>query len=86
MGARLHAIAAEVVAYAHERGITVEAELGETCGKGAHAPGVHTDSAEAKQFVADTGVDGLAVAVGSEHAGCLTIAPSRSPARSPTAP
>ncbi|APT85609.1 class II fructose-bisphosphate aldolase [Corynebacterium aquilae] len=59
---------AEVVAYAHERGVTVEAELGEIGGKGAHAPGVRTDPAEAKQFVADTGVDGLAVAVGSEHA------------------
>ncbi|MCL0246631.1 class II fructose-bisphosphate aldolase [Corynebacterium sp. CCM 8835] len=59
---------AEVVRYAHERGATVEAELGEIGGKTAHTPGVRTSPDEAKQFVADTGVDGLAVAVGSEHA------------------
>lgn len=58
----------EVVEYAHSRGATVEAELGEIGGKGAHTPGVRTDPEEARQFVADTGVDLLAVAVGSEHA------------------
>ncbi|WP_151550335.1 MULTISPECIES: class II fructose-bisphosphate aldolase [Corynebacterium] len=59
----------DVVSYAHARGATVEAELGEIGGKkGAHTPGVRTDPAEAKQFVSDTGVDLLAVAVGSEHA------------------
>ena len=47
----------------------VEAELGAVGGKGgAHTPGVRTDPAEAAQFVADTGVDALAVAVGSSHA------------------
>lgn len=50
-------------------GLWVEAELGEVGGKdGAHAPGVRTDPAEAAQFVADTGVNSLAVAVGSSHA------------------
>lgn len=58
----------EVVEYAHERGRTVEAELGEIGGKTAHTPGVRTDPNEAEEFVAATGVDGLAVAVGSEHA------------------
>lgn len=58
----------KVVEYAHAHGCTVEAELGEIGGKGAHAPGVRTNPAEAKQFVEATGVDGLAVAVGSEHA------------------
>jgi fructose-bisphosphate aldolase class II len=54
---------------AHENGLWVEAELGEIGGKdGAHAPGVRTDPAEAREFVALTGVDGLAVAVGSSHA------------------
>jgi fructose-bisphosphate aldolase class II len=54
---------------AHERGLWVEAELGAIGGKdGAHAPGVRTDPAEAVSFVAATGVDGLAVAVGSSHA------------------
>lgn len=59
----------EVTDYAHARGVDVEAELGEIGGKqGAHAPGVRTDPAEAKKFVEKTGVDMLAVAVGSEHA------------------
>ena len=54
---------------AHAAGLWVEAELGEIGGKdGAHAPGVRTDPAEAASFVAATGVDGLAVAVGSSHA------------------
>ena len=53
----------------HERGLFMEAELGEVGGKdGAHAPGVRTDPAEATAFVAATGVDALAVAVGSLHA------------------
>ncbi|TPW72789.1 class II fructose-bisphosphate aldolase [Schumannella sp. 10F1B-5-1] len=50
-------------------GLYVEAELGEVGGKdGAHAPGVRTDPDEAAAFVAATGVDALAVAVGSSHA------------------
>ena len=50
-------------------GLYVEAELGAVGGKGgAHAPGVRTDPGEAARFVADTGVDALAVAVGSSHA------------------
>jgi fructose-bisphosphate aldolase class II len=54
---------------AHDQGLWVEAELGEIGGKdGAHAPGVRTDPVTARQFVADTSVDGLAVAVGSSHA------------------
>ncbi|MEE2521729.1 class II fructose-bisphosphate aldolase [Pseudarthrobacter sp. J75] len=58
-----------VVEYAHAQGAYVEAELGEIGGKdGAHAPGVRTDPAEALQFVEETGVDALAVAVGSSHA------------------
>lgn len=58
-----------VAGYAHERGVYVEAELGKVGGKdGAHAPGVRTDPGEARDFVAATGVDALAVAVGSSHA------------------
>ena len=53
----------------HAVGVWVEAELGEVGGKdGAHAPGVRTDPAEAADFVRATGVDALAVAVGSSHA------------------
>jgi fructose-bisphosphate aldolase class II len=55
--------------WAHGKGLWLEAELGEVGGKdGAHAPGVRTDPGEAAEFVAATGVDALAVAVGSSHA------------------
>ena len=58
-----------VVSSAHAAGVLVEAELGEIGGKdGAHAPGVRTHPDEAARFVAETGVDALAVAVGSSHA------------------
>lgn len=58
-----------VADYAHERGAMIEAELGAIGGKdGAHAPGVRTDPREAADFAAATGVDALAVAVGSSHA------------------
>ena len=54
---------------AHARGVFLEAELGEVGGKdGAHAPGVRTDPDAAAAFVSATGVDALAVAVGSSHA------------------
>ncbi|WP_434591385.1 class II fructose-bisphosphate aldolase [Streptomyces sp. A5-4] len=65
---------AEAARWGHERGIWIEAELGKVGGKDgeppldAHAPGVRTDPAEAEGYVADTGVDALAVAVGSSHA------------------
>jgi len=50
-------------------GATIEVELGEVGGKdGVHAPGVRTNPAEAQAFVEATGVDLLAVAVGSSHA------------------
>lgn len=59
----------DLVGFAHNRGVWFEAELGEIGGKdGVHAPGVRTKPSEAKQFVQETGVDGLAVAVGSSHA------------------
>ncbi len=58
----------EVVEECHRHGVWVEAELGEVGGKGgAHTPGVRTDPEEARAFVAATGVDALAVAVGSSH-------------------
>jgi fructose-bisphosphate aldolase, class II len=63
----------QVVDDGHAAGLRVEAELGYVGGKGgaaqsAHAPGVRTDPDEAAAFVAATGVDALAVAVGSSHA------------------
>ncbi|SNX56487.1 fructose-bisphosphate aldolase class II [Streptomyces sp. TLI_55] len=60
--------------WAHAQGLWIEAELGQVGGKhgepplDAHAPGARTDPAEARAFVVDSGVDALAVAVGSTHA------------------
>ncbi|MFC6596432.1 class II fructose-bisphosphate aldolase [Kitasatospora paranensis] len=65
---------AEAAAWAHRHGLHLEAELGRVGGKDGepplspHAPGARTDPAEAARYVADTGVDALAVAVGSSHA------------------
>jgi fructose-bisphosphate aldolase class II len=63
----------EAADWAHDAGIWLEAELGYVGGKpdapaSAHAAGVRTDPGEAASFVAATGVDALAVAVGSSHA------------------
>jgi fructose-bisphosphate aldolase class II len=64
---------ARAVQDGHAAGLWVEAELGYVGGKpdaprSAHADGVRTDPDEAEEFVLRTGVDGLAVAVGSTHA------------------
>ncbi|MGW6905418.1 class II fructose-bisphosphate aldolase [Streptomyces sp. NPDC054940] len=62
------------VDWAHAQGLWIEAELGRLGGKNgeppldAHAPGARTDPAEAHAFVSDSGVDALAVAIGSSHA------------------
>lgn len=65
----------EVVEYAAPRGVWVEAELGAILGaEGAKSLGtsqtpdeLFTKPAEAKQFVAETGVNSLAVSVGTIH-------------------
>ena len=60
---------AEIAAWCHEQGVWVEAELGEVGGKdGVHEPGARTRPGEAASYVTATGVDALAVAVGSSHA------------------
>ncbi len=64
------AVTREVVEYAHPRGVTVEGEIGTLGGvEDGHGSGeVHlTDPDQAEQFVADTGVDALAVAIGTSH-------------------
>jgi fructose-bisphosphate aldolase class II len=63
----------EAADWAHAHGLSIEAELGYVGGKdtqvsSAHAPDVRTDPTQAAEFVAATGVDALAVAVGSSHA------------------
>lgn len=63
------AVTRDVADLVHASGLSIEAELGEVGGKdGVHAPGARTDASEAEEFVARTGVDSLAVAVGSSHA------------------
>jgi fructose-bisphosphate aldolase, class II len=62
------------VKFGHAYGLWVESELGKVGGKdgspplSAHAPGARTSPSEAVAYVDATGVDGLAVAVGSSHA------------------
>jgi fructose-bisphosphate aldolase, class II len=63
------AATAAIVRRCHDAGLDVEAELGEVGGKdGVHGSGVRTRPDEAVAFVDATGVDALAVAVGSSHA------------------
>lgn len=67
------AATARAAAWGHDHGLLVEAELGYVGGKasqaaGAHQAGVRTDPQQAAEFVTATGVDALAVAVGSSHA------------------
>jgi len=65
-------ITKEVVDYAHSKGVTVEAELGKLAGveddvKVAAKDATYTDPKEAKEFVARTGCDSLAIAIGTSH-------------------
>lgn len=60
----------EVVAYAHERGVQVEAEIGSLAqreGGGEGGAAVYTDPDLAKKFVLDTGIDALAASFGTAH-------------------
>lgn len=68
------AVTKQVVEYAHARGVSVEAELGviggiedgHGIGDGDHSKFL-TDPDEAVEFVKQTGVDALAVAIGTSH-------------------
>ena len=63
------AATARVAAWCRERGMWTEAEIGEIGGKdGVHDPRARTRPDEAAAYAAATGVDALAVAVGSSHA------------------
>ena len=62
----------EVVAYAHTQGVSVEAEIGHVGGasegvEGETSESVYTTVEEAVAFVEATGVDSLAVSVGTSH-------------------
>lgn len=63
-------VSARVVAVAHPNNIPVEAELGKVGGKEDDLEAVadtNTDPMEAKEFVEKTGIDSLAVAIGTAH-------------------
>jgi ketose-bisphosphate aldolase len=61
------AITKQAVALARPHKVTVEAELGRIVRTGVAATDLFTDPNEAKQFMDETGVDALAVAVGTVH-------------------
>ena len=61
-----------VVDYAHNKGVVVEAELGKLAGvedavKVAAKDATYTDPDQAVEFVERTGVDSLAIAIGTSH-------------------
>lgn len=60
----------KVVAYAKKRGVSVEAELGQLAGIEDDVSSEHshyTDPAMAREFVTKTGVDALAISIGTAH-------------------
>lgn len=62
----------QVVDYAHERGVVVEGELGKLAGiedavNVAEKDAAFTDPDQVEEFVAKTGVDSLAIAIGTSH-------------------
>lgn len=66
------ALTKKVVDYAHERGVVVEAELGQLAGieddvNVSEADAKYTDPDQAKEFVERTGCDSLAIAIGTSH-------------------
>ena len=66
------ALAKKVVEYAHPRGVVVEAELGRLAGvedevQVSAADSSYTQPDEVEAFVEGTGVDSLAIAIGTSH-------------------
>lgn len=64
------ALSKRVVEYAHDHGVVVEAELGKLAGVEEHVSnkyGSYTNPAEVQEFVEKTGVDSLAIAIGTSH-------------------
>ena len=65
-------ITKQVVEYAHDHGVVVEAELGKLAGveddvKVAAKDASNTDPDQVQEFVDKTGVDSLAIAIGTSH-------------------
>jgi len=62
----------QVVEYAHDKGVTVEGELGRLAGiedavNVSAADAAFTDPDQVEEFVQKTGVDSLAIAIGTSH-------------------
>ena len=76
-------ITKEVVDYAHARGVVVEGELGKLAGieddvNVSDADAQFTNPKEVEEFVARTGVDSLAIAIGTSH-GAYKFKPGQKP-------
>jgi len=77
------AVTKMVVEYAHERGVTVEGELGQLAGiedevSVSAENASYTDPAQVQDFVTRTGVDSLAIAIGTSH-GAFKFKPGTKP-------
>jgi len=73
----------KVVEYAHARGVVVEAELGRLAGieddvNVSAEDAAYTNPAEVEEFVTKTGVDSLAIAIGTSH-GAFKFKPGQEP-------
>lgn len=74
------ALSKKVVEYAHARGVTVEGELGtlsgvEEEGDHSHNTSQYTDPAMVEEFVTRSGVDSLAISIGTSH-GLVKLLPN----------
>ena len=77
------AVTRRVVEYAHDHGVVVEGELGRLEGveddvKVSAADSSYTDPAQVEEFVQRTGVDSLAIAIGTSH-GAYKFKPGTKP-------
>ncbi len=65
-------LTSQVVKYAHDKGVVVEAELGRLAGieddvNVSAENAMYTDPDQVEEFVSKTGVDSLAIAIGTSH-------------------
>ena len=77
------AVTKKVVEYAHARGVTVEGELGQLAGVEDEVSvdsdkAQYTDPDQVQDFVTRTGVDSLAIAIGTSH-GAFKFKPGQKP-------
>ncbi len=77
------ALTKQVVDYAHAKGVTVEGELGRLAGiedavNVSAADASYTNPAQVEEFVSKTGVDSLAIAIGTSH-GAYKFKPGQKP-------